>query len=61
MNKQQTKAILQEVGIPVAVFCRKIGISDTAYYRWLHDDLRLSEVKEDAIRNYIAKPKKVIE
>lgn len=58
--QEQTQKTLQEVGIPVTTFCKRIRISPGAYYRWLHDDLRLSKAKEDAIRDYISKLKEVI-
>ena len=59
--KEQTRDTLQKVGIPVTTFCKKMNLSTAAYYRWLHDDLRLSEAKEDSIRRYINKIKEVIE
>lgn len=58
--KEQTRDTLHEVGIPITTFCKKINLSTAAYYRWQHDDLRLSKVKEDSIRRYINKMKEVI-
>ena len=58
--QKQSKKILQEVGIPIALFCRRMQISTTAYYRWLHGDLRLSEEKEGNIRKYIKKLGEII-
>lgn len=54
-NRAQVKKLLQEVGIPTTAFCKKIGISTTAFYRWLRDDLRLSDEKERTIRIYANK------
>ena len=51
----KTHKLLKEIGIPVSVFCRKIGISQTAYYRWQTGDLRLSDEKETRIRQYVNK------
>ena len=51
--QQQTHKTLQEVGIPITTFCKRMQISTAAYYRWLHNDLRLSAEKEKSIRNYI--------
>lgn len=51
--RQQTRKILDEIGIPVSVFCRKMQISDTAFYRWQNMDLKLSEQTESRIKNYI--------
>lgn len=53
--QQQTHKTLQEVGIPITTFCKRMQISTAAYYRWLHNDLRLSAEKEKSIRNYIIK------
>lgn len=53
--QDQTRKTLQETGLPISVFCRKIGISQTAFYRWLKEDLRLSEQKENNIRKHINK------
>ena len=51
--RQQTRKILDEIGIPVSVFCRKMQISDTAFYRWQKMDLKLSAETENRIQNYI--------
>lgn len=53
--QEQAKKTLHEVGIPISVFCRKMQISQTAYYRWLSGDLRLSADNESKIRKFIYK------
>ena len=54
MNLQkQTRKVLKDVGIPVSVFCRRLQISDTAFYRWQNYDLKLSEETENRIQEYI--------
>ena len=58
--QDKTAQTLKAIGIPVSVFCRKIGFSDTAYYRWLHGDLNLSEATERRIKDYIRKFEEVI-
>lgn len=56
MNLQkQTRKVLKDVGIPVSVFCRRLQISDTAFYRWQNMDLKLSAETENRIQNYINK------
>lgn len=52
-TKEKTKKIIDEFQIPVAKFCRKVGISGAAYYRWQSGDLKLAEATETRIRNYI--------
>lgn len=51
--QQQTRKTLQEVGIPITTFCKRMQISTAAYYRWINKDLRLSAAKEQNIRKYI--------
>ncbi len=53
--QEQTKKTLQEIGIPVTTFCRRMQISTAAYYRWIHKDLRLSADNESKIRKFIYK------
>lgn len=43
------------VGIPITVFCNRMSISTAAYYRWQHNDLKLSTKTEDKIRKYVNK------
>lgn len=61
----ETKAkifeIVKESGIPTTIFCKKIGLSTTAFYRWLKDDLKLSDEKEQAIRMYASKLSQICE
>lgn len=59
--QEQAHKTLQSVGIPITVFCNRMQISTVAYYRWLHNDLRLSTEKEAKIRNYIKTLSKVCE
>lgn len=58
--QQQTRKILDEIGIPVSVFCRRMQISDTAFYRWQNMDLKLSAETESRIKNYINKFSNII-
>lgn len=61
MNIQElTKQTLNKIGIPVSVFCQKMNISQTAYYRWIHDDLKLSAEKENKIKKYVIKLNEVV-
>lgn len=57
--QQQTHKALKAIGIPISVFCRRIGISDTAYYRWQNSDLRLSDDTTNRIKEYISKLSKI--
>ena len=55
MRKEQIKPTLQEIGIPISFFCRNIGISQTAFYKWIHGELKLSESNEQRITDYMEK------
>lgn len=46
---------LNELGVPVAVFCRKVNISPTAYYMWRAGQLRLSDDTLNRIDDYLSK------
>ena len=54
-TKKRCAKFLSELGVAVTVFCRKIGISTTAYYRWQADDLNLSIETERRIATYLEK------
>lgn len=58
--QQQTTKAQKAIGIPIAVFCRRIGIYDTAYYRWQNSDLRLSDDITNRIKDYISKLSNII-
>ncbi len=48
--KRRCKIMIDETEVPVSRFCRRIGISSTAYYRWQKGDLRLGENTLQAIK-----------
>lgn len=58
--KQQITDTLKRVGIPMTVFCRKVGISVTAFYRWRQGDLRLSDEKVDRIKTFVLQFEEVV-
>lgn len=41
--KKRCKTMIETTEVPVSKFCRRIGISPTAYYRWQKGDLNLGE------------------
>lgn len=46
---------IDEFGIPITVFCRKINISTRAFYDWKSGKLTLSDNTLKRIENYIGK------
>ena len=55
VTKTRIFEIVKGSGIPVTIFCKRVGLSRTAFYRWLRDDLKLSDGKEQAIQIYVSK------
>lgn len=53
--KERAKYFINELGIPVTVFSRKVGISRVAYVRWQIGDLNLSQQTEKRISDYLSK------
>jgi transposase-like protein len=48
--KRRCKTMIATTEVPVSKFCRRIGISSTAYYRWQNGDLQLGEKTLKAIQ-----------
>lgn len=44
---------IDEFGIPITVFCRKISISTKAFYDWKNGKLNLSDNTLTRIDNYL--------
>ena len=61
VTKARIFEIVKESGVPVTIFCKRVGLSRTAFYRWLRDDLKLSDGKEQAIRTYVSKLSQICE
>lgn len=53
--KERCKKMLEELGIPVTVFCRKVNISASAYYSWHRETIDLSTSTLARIEKYITK------
>lgn len=53
--KERCKKMLEELGIPVTVFCRKVNISASAYYAWHRGTIDLSASTLARVEKYITK------
>lgn len=53
--KARAKKFIEELGVPVTTFSKKIGISTVAYNRWQRNDLKLSDETVKRIENYLLK------
>lgn len=61
VTKTRIFEIVRKSGVPITIFCKRVGLSRTAFYRWLRDDLKLSDGKEQAIRMYASKLSQICE
>lgn len=53
--KQRCKSFIAELGTPVTVFCRNIGISPSAYHHWQKGMLKLADSTVERISEYLDK------
>lgn len=53
--RERAKKFIDELGVPATVFAKKVGVSATAYHRWMKNDLKLSESTEKRISDYLLK------
>lgn len=53
--RERTKKFIYELGVPATVFAKKVGISATAYHRWMKNDLKLSKSTEKRIAEYLSR------
>lgn len=53
--KQRCNIFITELGVPVTVFCKHVGISARAYYFWKKDELGFAESTLQRIDEYLKK------
>lgn len=46
---------LEELGIPVTVFCKKVALSTPSFYKWRNGELNLSDATLERIDSYLSK------
>lgn len=46
---------LEELGIPVTVFCKKVELSTPSFYKWRNGELNLSDATLERIDGYLSK------
>ena len=54
MLKRRVLDYLSASGCPKSVFCRRLNISYTHFYKWLNDERRLSDELENRIKDYLS-------
>lgn len=55
MLKARVKRFIAETGMPVTVFCRRVSIVPSSYYRWHSGELNLAEETEARISALLEK------
>ena len=53
--EKRCNQMIEELGIPVTAFCRKVNISASAYYAWHRGTIDLSATTLDRIDKYLKK------
>ncbi|MCR5783949.1 MAG: hypothetical protein K6G90_14585 [Clostridia bacterium] len=53
-SAMMTKQVLNEVGIPISTFSRRLGISSQTLTRWFSGGLKISSGLQDRIQKYIS-------
>lgn len=58
MNKELKNRVsnfLDELGVTATAFCRRVGISYSAYQNWKRDIQKISQKTQEKISDYLAK------
>lgn len=53
--KERCNKFIKEIGIPITVFCKNIGVSRTQYYAWQKGERNLPRNMEQRILDYLEK------
>ena len=51
--QERCTSFLDSLGLPISRFCRKVELSDTAYHRWIRNDLKLSDKATARIDSFL--------
>lgn len=46
---------LEDLAVPTTVFCKKIELSTSSFYRWRNGELNLSDATLERIDGYLSK------
>lgn len=53
--KERINLFLDELGVTATGFCKRVGISYSAYQNWKRDTQRFSKNTKEKISNYLSK------
>lgn len=53
--KERINTFLEELGVTATAFCKRVGISYSAYQNWKRDTQKISMNTKEKISNYLAK------
>lgn len=51
--RKRVKSFLEDTGAAVTAFCKRIKISNTYYYRWIHGEVEFSKDICDRIEKFL--------
>lgn len=51
--RKRVKEFLKDTGSTVTNFCKKIGVSTTYYYKWINENVEISDALMQKIENYL--------
>lgn len=51
--REKVKAFLNDTGATVTSFCKKIGISNTYYYKWINNKVEFSDQLVSRIKTFL--------
>lgn len=53
--KTRCENFIKDTGVSTTQFCKRIGLSVSGFNRWKHDDLKLADLTEKRISDYLEK------
>lgn len=55
MLRTRVKNFIDELEMPVTIFCRKVRLSTTSYYKWMQGIFEFSDETAERVSDYIKK------
>lgn len=55
MLRKRVKNFIEELEMPITVFCRKVNLSTASYYKWKDGIFEFSDETAERVSNFIKK------
>lgn len=55
MLKTRVRKFIEEFEMPITIFCKKVKLSTTGYYKWMQGVYEFSDETAERVSNYIKK------